>query len=311
MFRRKYRLPACARFRYAWPNISKSALQPTPDRDITLVLLSELRHGCRRYRLWLGFCVALIAGAGAPAQASAQDLTVHAAASLRGALDDVATLWAQDTGGALTLVYAGSSALARQIAAGAPGDVVFLANTDWMDALAAGGHLVASSRVDLLTNALVVIAPDPALLAVTDGAAWAARLGRGRLALALTEAVPAGIYARQSLTSLGLWPGLAPHVAETDNVRAALALVASGAAPMGVVYATDARAEPRVHIIADLPADSHDPILYPVAAVAGGDSASAARLLALLQSDRAAAIFRAHGFGLSADAARSADAANG
>lgn len=232
--------------------------------------------------------------------AAAQDLTVHAAAAFQGALDDIAELWRQETGGTLTLVYAGSSALARQIAAGAPSDVVALANSAWMDHLAAAGQLVPETRVDLLTNSLVVIAggTDAPALDLRDGAAWAARLAGGRLALALTEAVPAGIYARQSLSGLGLWPDLAPQVAEADNVRAALALVASGAAPLGIVYASDAMAEPRVAVIADLPPDSHDPIVFPVAAVAGGDHAAASRLLALLQADRAGAIFRAHGFGL-------------
>jgi len=166
-----------------------------------------------------------------------------------------------------------------------------------------GGHLVPGTRADLLTNSLVVIAggPDAPALDVRDAAAWGVRLAGGRLALALTEAVPAGIYARQSLTRLGLWPDLAPQVAEADNVRAALALVASGAAPLGIVYASDAMAEPRVAVIAHLPPDSHDPIIFPVAAVAGGDVDTATRLLALMQGDRATAIFRAHGFGLADD----------
>ena len=233
-------------------------------------------------------------------QAAAQDLTVHAAASLGGALDEVATLWEDQTGGTLTLVYAGSSALARQIAAGAPGDVFVSANTAWMDVLEEGGHLRAGSRVELLTNRLVVIAPAGAT-APLDLAALPDRLGTGRLALALTEAVPAGIYARQALTALGLWGAVAPRVVEADNVRAALALVASGAATLGIVYATDAIAEPRVAVLAELPAGSHDPILYPAAALSQGDAEGAAALLALMQGEAAAEVFSRHGFGLAGD----------
>jgi molybdate transport system substrate-binding protein len=233
-------------------------------------------------------------------QANAQDLTVHAAASLRGALDEVATLWAAETGGHLTLVYAGSSALARQIAAGAPGDVFVSANAAWMDVLEEGGHLVAGSRGDLLTNSLVVIAPagDDAPL---DLATLPERIGTGRLALALTEAVPAGIYARQALSNLALWDAVAPRVVEADNVRAALALVASGAAPLGIVYATDAIAEPRVTVISEVPTEAHDAIVYPAAALAQGDAEGSAALLALMRSEAAGEVFRRHGFGLIAD----------
>ncbi|MCT4683263.1 MAG: molybdate ABC transporter substrate-binding protein [Roseicyclus sp.] len=227
-------------------------------------------------------------------------MTVHAAASLRGALDEVATLWEDQPGDTLTLVSAGSSALARQIAAGAPGDVFVSANTAWMDVLEEGGHLRAGSRVELLTNRLVVIAPAGGD-APLDLAALPDRLGSGRLALALTEAVPAGIYARQALTALGLWEAVAPRVVEADNVRAALALVASGAAPLGIVYATDAIAEPRVAVLAHLPAGSHDPIRYPAAALSQGDAEGAAALLALMQGEAAAAVFLRHGFGLAGD----------
>jgi len=244
-------------------------------------------------------CTALLLAIAAAA-AQAQDLTVHAAASLGSVLDEIAPLWQAQTGGQLTLVLAGSSAVARQIIAGAPADVVISANPAWIDALEAAGLLVPGSRTDLLTNDLVVIAParDAAALDLAASGALADRIGTGRLALALTEAVPAGIYARQALESLGLWEGVAPRVAELDNVRAALALVAAGAAPVGVVYATDARAEPRVAVIATLPAGSHDAIVYPAAAVAAGDTEAAARFLSLLQGAEAGAIFRAHGFGL-------------
>ncbi|NKX45984.1 molybdate ABC transporter substrate-binding protein [Roseicyclus persicicus] len=249
-------------------------------------------------RLRAGF--AALALALAPAAAPAQDLTVLAAASLGTALDEIATLWAAETGGTLTLVLAGSSALARQIEAGAPADVFISASPAWMDTVAAAGLVAEGSRSDLLTNSLVVVAgaADAAPLDLADPGALPARIGDGRLSLALIEAVPAGIYARQALANLGLWDAVAPRVVESDNVRAALALVAVGAAPVGIVYASDAVAEPRVAVIAAVPPEAHDPILYPAAAIATGDMAGARAFLTFLQSEAAAAVFRAQGFGL-------------
>jgi molybdate transport system substrate-binding protein len=156
------------------------------------------------------------------------------------------------------------------------------------------------TRADLLTNRLVVVAgaADPAPLDLAAPGALLERIGEGRLSLALTEAVPAGIYARQALTNLGLWDAVAPQVVEADNVRAALALVAVGAAPVGIVYATDAVPEPRVAVIAEVPPGAHDPITYPAAAIATGDVAGATAFLAFLRSGPAAEVFRAQGFGL-------------
>ena len=204
----------------------------------------------------------------------AKDLTVFAAASLKTALDRAATQWEAQSGETVTLSYAGSSALARQIAAGAPADLVFLANLDWMDWLEGQGLIAPGSRTAPLSNRLVVIAPkdEASPLDLSD---LPARLGSdGRLAMALVEAVPAGVYGKSAFTSLGLWPDLAPRVAQTDNARAALALVATGAAPLGVVYATDAGADDAVAVVADVPPESHPPIRYALARVEGGAGAA-------------------------------------
>lgn len=228
--------------------------------------------------------------------ALAQDVTVFAAASLKDALDEVAGAWRGATGGAATVSYAGSSALARQIEAGAPADVFISANAAWMDALQREGLLAPATRRDLLGNALVLVAPagaPPLALADLPGA-----LGDGRLAMALYDAVPAGIYGREALTSLGLWEALEDRVAQADNVRAALALVATGEAPYGIVYASDAAAEPRVEVVARFPDGSHPDIVYPAAAVAEGDVAAATAFLDYLETPPADAIFAAHGFRL-------------
>ncbi|MBY6152047.1 molybdate ABC transporter substrate-binding protein [Vannielia litorea] len=215
--------------------------------------------------------------------ARAESVTVFAAASLKGALDEVVAGW----GGEAQISYAGSSALARQIAAGAPADVFISANPEWVDWLEAEG--VALERADLLSNALVLVA------GADDPRVGLDQLkGQDRVAMALVEAVPAGIYGKTALESLALWEAVAPRVVQADNVRAALALVALGEAPLGIVYATDALAEPGVRVVAEFPAGSHPPIIYPVAALseAGGP------LMDYLQSPEAAEIFARHGFGL-------------
>ncbi len=225
--------------------------------------------------------------------ALADRITVFAAASLKTAMDRLAALYEDATGGRVTVALAGSSALARQIQQGAPADVFVSANADWMDRLEADGLLVPGSRRDLLGNRLVLVAPDGA--APLDPADLPAALGEGRLAMALVEAVPAGIYGRAALESLGLWQALGPRVAQADNVRAALALVATGAAPYGVVYATDAAAEPRVEVVATFPDDSHPPIVYP-AALVGEGGAEAAAFLDWLGEGEAGAVFADLGF---------------
>lgn len=236
-------------------------------------------------------CVALMM---LPGPVRAGDVAVFAAASLAGPLDQIAAAWADATGQTTTISYAGSSALARQVEAGAPVDLVILASEDWMDVLEVGDAILPATRRILLTNRLVLIGTGSAPLTLED---LPRALGRDRLALALTDAVPAGIYARGALETLGLWDAVAPQVVEADNVRAALRLVAIGAARYGIVYATDAVQEPRVSVLAEIPASSHPPIRYPMALTPG--AGEAARTFAdYLAGPAARAILSGAGFGL-------------
>lgn len=226
----------------------------------------------------------------------AADVTIFAAASLAGPLDEIAEAFEQESGHGVVLTYAGSSTLARQVEAGAPADLVILANEDWMDSLQAAGSIRPDTRRALLSNRLVLIGgwqmSGPLPLEDLPG-----RLENGRLALALTEAVPAGIYARAALQDLGIWEQLSPQVVEADNVRAAQMLVAIGAARFGIVYATDAAEERRVSVLAEIPGAAHPPIRYPLALTrqAGPD---AEVFLDYLDSPLARATFSGAGFGL-------------
>ncbi|MEX3015151.1 molybdate ABC transporter substrate-binding protein [Gymnodinialimonas hymeniacidonis] len=228
--------------------------------------------------------------------ALAEDVTVFAAASLAGPLDEIAEAFEQDSGHDVTLVYAGSSALARQVAAGAPADIVILANEAWMDHLDAENAITRNTRRTLLTNRLVLIGSwhlsEPLALHDLPDA-----LGARRLAMALTEAVPAGIYARQALEEAGLWEALAPQVVETDNVRAAQMLVAIGAAGFGIVYATDVAEERRVSVLAQIPEDLHAAIRYPAALTPGASTAGQA-FFDYLDGPIAQATFSGAGFGV-------------
>lgn len=240
-----------------------------------------------RYVLRGAICLLLMAR-----PAMAEPVTVFAAASLGSALDEVA----QGFGGEVVLSYAGSSALARQVQLGAPADLVILANTDWMDLLQRDGLIAVGTRIDLLGNRLVLAGPAGARpIEIGPDLDLPGMLGEGRLAMALVEAVPAGIYGKAALESLGLWGDVQARVAQTDNVRAALALISVGQVPLGVVYATDAMADPRVAILGEFPQSSHSPIRYPVAAVAGR-AARSADFLAYLTGPEARAVFVAHGF---------------
>ena len=226
------------------------------------------------------------------------DIVVFAAASLKTALDPIAADFAETSGHQVAVSYAGSSQLARQISLGAPVDVFLSANPAWMDVLEAEAHLAPGTRSDLLGNGLVLVTADATAGSVDleDPSDLATRIGTGRLAMALVEAVPAGIYGKAALESLGLWVAVEAQVAQADNVRAALALVASGAASAGVVYATDAVAEPRVHVAATFPEGSHPPIVYPVAAMAGRNGPATRALLDHLRSPTARDVFETQGF---------------
>lgn len=239
-----------------------------------------------------------IALAAWPLRAAADEVSVFAAASLGTALAEVADAWTAETGHRVILSHAGSSALARQIQAGAPADVFISASPDWMDALAASGDLRAGTRRDILGNRLVLVAhgAEAAPVVLDETLDIAAMLGDGRLAMAMVDAVPAGIYGKAALTDLGLWDDVAPLVAQAENVRAALAFVARNEAPFGIVYATDAALEQDVSVIAVFPEHSHGPITYPAAITAHSDSPVAAAFLDHLSSDVARASWQAFGF---------------
>jgi molybdate transport system substrate-binding protein len=229
-----------------------------------------------------------------------QPLTVFAAASLKTALDQVDRSFSDQTGIAVRTSYAASSALARQITQGAPADVYASADVDWMNDLEARKLIRSGTRTDLLGNRLVVVAArDSAISTLAlNSASFAAALGGRRLALAEPTAVPAGRYAKAALQSLGLWDGLRSELAPTENVRAALRLVARDEAPLGIVYATDAAADPTVKIVARFPPDSHPPIVYPFAATASGDAGRARTYLEFLRGPSARAIFESQGFAI-------------
>ncbi|WP_448243281.1 molybdate ABC transporter substrate-binding protein [Pseudoxanthomonas mexicana] len=243
----------------------------------------------------------LIAVSLASTAARAQDdagLTVFAAASLKEALDEAAAAYRKQTGVPVRVSYAASSALARQIEQGAPADVFFSADLEWMDYLQQRNRLDVATRRSLLGNRLVLIAPraSKAQVDLRRPATLLAALGDGRLAVGQTRTVPAGKYAKASLESLSLWNGVRPRLAESESVRAALMLVARGETPLGIVYASDAKAEPGVRVVATFPEDSHPPIVYPVAALRGARAAQAARFLQWLASPAADALFTKRGF---------------
>ncbi|HET7731945.1 MAG TPA: molybdate ABC transporter substrate-binding protein [Usitatibacter sp.] len=229
--------------------------------------------------------------------ARADTVLVFAAASLRESLDEVAQAFGAATGHRVRVSYAGSPALARQIESGAPAQLFISADGAWMDHLEAR-HLLKGPRVPLVTNELVLVAPaavGPALR-IAPGFALAEALRGGRLAMA-DPAVPAGRYAREALESLGVWRAVRGRLAPADNVRAALALVARGEAPLGIVYRSDAQAEPGVVVVDVFPPSSHSPIVYPMALLRGA-GAAAQDLARYLRTDSARATFVRHGFGL-------------
>ncbi len=263
--------------------------------------LCGLHRRLRSLSLTLGLAFGLAFGLGA-APLAAAEVTVFAAASLKTALDQAAAEFTAATGVGVVLSYAATSALARQIEAGAPADLFIAASSDWMDRLDAAGAIDPTSRQDLYGSRIVLIAPGPATkpqIELGPEFDLVGRLGEGPLAMALIDSVPAGIYGRQALQSLGLWDQIEARVAQAENVRAALALVAMGEAPLGIVYASDALAEPRVHVVATIPASAHDPILYQGAVVSQtAQPGAAAGLLDFLQMPAARQIFAAQGFSL-------------
>jgi molybdate transport system substrate-binding protein len=231
--------------------------------------------------------------------AQARAPLVLAAASLQESMNAAADRWAAMRHPRPVLSFAGSSALARQIEAGAPADLFVSADEDWMDYLQQKNLIREGSRADFLTNSLVLVAPASSRvrLGIGPGFPLARALGKGRLAMADPDAVPAGRYGKEALISLGVWSSVSDRLARADNVRMALALVSRGEAPLGIVYATDARAEPGVRVVGTFPASSHQPIRYPLAILAGSHNPQADGFRRFLLSPQGKAIFRRYGFG--------------
>ncbi|WP_377190988.1 molybdate ABC transporter substrate-binding protein [Ruegeria meonggei] len=234
-----------------------------------------------------------------PIRASASEVLVFAAASLKNALEKIGSDFERRTGHEVTVSYAASSVLARQIQLGAPADVFISANVDWMDVLQDQDQIKANTRVDLLGNRLVLIGgPDQTGVGeIRADMDLSAALDGGHLAMALVDAVPAGIYGKAALQNLALWEEVQGQIAQTDNVRAALALVATGAAPLGIVYRSDAKVENRVQVLGTFPSDLHLPIIYPAAVTAWGRPEAQA-FLTYLQSGPAREVFADQGFAL-------------
>lgn len=239
-----------------------------------------------------------------PLSAHAEDpVRVYAAASLTNAITDIAKAWEADGHPKSTLVFAASSALAKQIENGAPADVFASADRKWMDYLAQRKKIDPATKVELLGNDLVLIAPRGKAFAITvDKGFDLAGAYKGKLCTGEPDVVPVGTYAKQALTALGWWSGMSSRVVGTDDVRTALAFVERGECPLGIVYATDAAISEKVEVVGRFPAGSHDPIVYPFALVDGAQGGAGA-FLDYLRTDAAQAVFRKYGFS-SAPAAR-------
>lgn len=241
---------------------------------------------------------AVLAAQTQPAAAQSRDVVVFAAASLKNALDDVAQRWQHDTGNKAVASYAASNTLIKQIEQGAPADVFMSADLDWMDYGEKHQLIRPETRVNLLGNRIVLIAPGDSTASVTlaRGVDLAAALKGGRLAMGNVDAVPAGKYGKAALESLGAWDGVKDRTAQAESVRAALLLVSRGETPLGIVYQTDAAADPGVRIVGAFPAGSHPPIVYPVAVTTDSRNPGAAEFLAYLRSPPARPAFERQGF---------------
>ena len=241
---------------------------------------------------------AAIAATSLPALPQEHPIIVFAAASMKNALDDADAAFTAKQGIKVVADYAASSALIKQIEQGAPADLFISADTDWMDYLDKKDLIAKGTRVDLLGNKIVVVAPrdSKVTLDLKQGVDVAKALNGGKLAMANVESVPAGKYGKAALTRLGAWNGVKDKIAQAENVRAALLLVSRGEAPLGIVYATDAAAEPNVKIIAAFPDDSHPPIIYPAAITKESKSAEARSFFDFMKGMKARPSFEKQGF---------------
>jgi molybdate transport system substrate-binding protein len=233
-----------------------------------------------------------------PSAEAQEKVTVFAAASLKNALDDINAAWKADTGKEVAVSYAASSALAKQIEQGAPADIFVSADLDWMKYLSDKGLTRKDTELQLLGNRIVLVAPkdSTAQTTIEPNFDLAGLVGNGRLAMADVKAVPAGKYGKAALEKLGVWASVESKVAQAENVRAALKLVSTGEAVLGIVYATDAIAEPGVKVTGTFPEDSHPAIVYPIALTAESKNPDAAEFLRYVQSAKAKGLFEAQGF---------------
>lgn len=247
---------------------------------------------------WTAMAAMALSAIAAPAARADEPVTIFAAASLKESVEAVAASWKAAGGTDVRLSFAGSSALARQIEEGAPADVFISADLKWMDHLDKAGRIKAETRVDLLGNRIVLVAPrdSAATVRISENFPLAALLGNERLAMANVDAVPAGSYGKAALLSLGVWESVREKVAQAENVRAALLLVSRAEAPLGIVYETDAKVDPSVKILDRFPETSHPAVVYPAALTTDGQNPRAAEFLAYLQGPDAHAIFTAAGF---------------
>jgi molybdate transport system substrate-binding protein len=247
-------------------------------------------------RSFLPLCLAALLACPSPARAD--DVLVFAAASLKNALDDAATQWSRQTGKKAVISYGPSSALAKQIEAGAPAQVFISADLDWMNYVAEKKLIKPETRANLLGNRIVLIAPRDASVTLNIAPSFplAQALAGGKLSMANTDAVPAGKYGKAALEKLGVWSSVQGSVVQALDVRAALQFVARREAPLGIVYQTDAAAEPSVKIVGTFPEDLHPPIMYPIALTANATNPDAAALLFFLRSPAARAAFEKQGF---------------
>ena len=257
-------------------------------------------------RTWLGLTsltmVAAI-GLGLPGRAAVgqtKPVLVFAAASLKNALDDIAAQYERETGRKVSISYGASNALAKQIEAAAPADLFISADLDWMDYLQTRSLIKPETRGNLLGNRLVLVAPkdSQASIKIAPGFPLVELLGGGRLAMADPKAVPAGRYGRAALESLGVWQAVEPRVAAAENVRAALALVSRGEAPLGIVYQTDAAADRNVRVVGTFPDNTHPPIIYPIALTANSANPDAPAFLDYIRSPAARPLFERQGFSI-------------
>jgi molybdate transport system substrate-binding protein len=251
-------------------------------------------------RLWLsllgaGLGLSVLAG---PVAAQSKDPLVFAAASLKNALDEIGGRWQSQAGKKAVISYAASNTLIRQIEAGAPADIFISADLDWMDYGQQKNLIRPETRVNLLGNRIVLIAPKDSTvnLDLRPGFDLVGPLKGGRLAIGNVDVVPAGKYGKAALERLGAWDSVKDRIAQTENVRAALLLVARGEAPLGIVYQTDAVSDPNVKIVGTFPENTHPPIIYPIALTRESSNPDAAALLTFIRSPVARAAFERQGF---------------